>query len=333
MREIEVFYGAGRDVGAWSADYAASLVPSRWPYGLDQLAAGLPTVPAPDEHPGRLRRAWSMLRSDDPAAATGRITWDENVAAGLAPRAGTSRHSGVIWLTDQAAAGMNVGRRVAWLRRFTSLWVLSAAQVVPLRELLGPRGPRVSVVPFGVDAAFFAAQPYPLTPMVLSVGGDRDRDTETLFRALSKVLASAPGTEVVVQTSSVLEPPPGITKVARVSHAELRDLYTRASVVTIATRPNLHVSGMTVSLEAMATGRPVAITGTPGIADYVRDDRTGIVVAPGDADALARATTGLLRDADRAQELGRAGRAFVEAERTTSTLCAGILDAVRRSQA
>ncbi|CAN5331528.1 hypothetical protein BH11ACT1_BH11ACT1_12800 [soil metagenome] len=333
MREIEVLYGVGQDVGAWAADHAVSLVPSRWPYGLDQLAAGLPTALAQGEHPGRLGRAWSMLRSDDAAAETGRITWDENVAAGLAPRAGASRHSGVIWLTDQAAAGKTVGRRVAWLRRFTSLWVLSAAQVVPLRELLGPRGPRVSVVPFGVDAEFFAARAYPLAPLVLSIGGDRDRDTATLFRALSQVLASAPGTEVVVQTSSSLEPPPGIIKVGRLSHADLRELYTRASVVTIATRPNLHVSGMTVSLEAMATGRPVVITGTPGMADYVRDDRTGVVVAPGDADALARETTELLRDVDRAQELGRAGRGFVEAGHTTSTLCAGILDAVRPSRA
>jgi hypothetical protein len=329
VRTIEVVYGAGRDVTAWQADHAASLVPSSWPYGLDKLGRAVPTSWTSATRSGRLRRASSMLHPEATGATHARIAWDENVAADVGPRRGSSRHSGVIWLTDQAAAGKDVGRRIAWLRRFSSLWVLSAAQVAPLRELLGSGGPRVSMVPFGVDAEFFVPAPYPARPLVLSVGGDRDRDTQTLFTALAEVKRAHPDVEVVVQTSATLSPPPGITTLPRVSHAELRALYARASVVTIATRPNLHVSGMTVSLEAMATARPVVITGTPGMADYVADGTTGTVVEPGDAAALARRTTELLLDVDRAQELGRAGRRFVAAERTTDHLCAGILAAVR----
>ncbi|RHA41944.1 glycosyltransferase family 4 protein [Cellulomonas rhizosphaerae] len=335
MADFSVVYPAGRDVESWSRDHVAGKVPSRWPYGLEGLGALAPTRWEPAHERGRARRiaaevaSWLPRGGDDPRARRARLTWDENVARNLTAKRGTSRHSGVIWLTDQAARGVDVRRRTRWLRDFASLWVLSSAQVAPLRELLGDGGAPVRYVPFGVDHEFFAERPAAQAPMVLSVGGDRDRDTETLFRALAQVAAAVPTAEIVVQTASALEPPEGVTKISHVSHAELRELYARASVVTIATRPNLHVSGMTVSLEAMSTARPVVITGTPGMGDYVVDGETGIVVEPGDAGALSAATAALLRDPARADAYGRAGRLQVVAARTTRHLCRNIADAIR----
>ncbi|WP_218683464.1 glycosyltransferase family 4 protein, partial [Microbacterium sp. BF1] len=127
--------------------------------------------------------------------------------------------------------------------------------------------------------------------------------------------------ELIVQTSAS-GAPDGVRVVDRMSHRELRELYATASVVATATRPNLHVSGMTVTLEALATGRPVVNTDTPGMTQYVAEGETGHLVPVGDAEALADRLVGLVDDRDRAERMGVAGRAAVEATFTTAHMCA-----------
>ncbi|WP_236555369.1 glycosyltransferase family 4 protein [Plantibacter sp. T3] len=213
------------------------------------------------------------------------------------------------------------GRLVDVLRRAEALWVLSEAQVEPLRRVLGADGPRVVAVPFGVDAEFFSPRPFPDRPRVVSIGNDRDRDPQTLFRALARVREARPEAEIIVQTSAA-EAPDGIEIVQRMSHRDLRELYETASVVATATRSNLHVSGMTVTLEALATGRPVVNTGTPGMSQYVAEGRTGHLVPVGDAEAMADRLISLLDDPTRAAAMGAAGRRVVEEGFTTQVMCA-----------
>jgi glycosyltransferase involved in cell wall biosynthesis len=109
----------------------------------------------------------------------------------------------------------------------------------------------------------------------------------------------------------------------------MRELYTRAEVVAVAVTPNLHVSGMSVLLEAMACGRPVVATETPGMSEYVADGETGLLVPPGDADALADALSSLLAEPERARELGRAGRRAIESNFTTSQLASRLAGVFR----
>ncbi len=59
----------------------------------------------------------------------------------------------------------------------------------------------------------------------MSVGGDRDRDTATLYAALEHVHGARPDVELVVQTASELDPPAGVTTVAHLPHVALRELY------------------------------------------------------------------------------------------------------------
>lgn len=62
------------------------------------------------------------------------------------------------------------------------------------------------------------------------------------------------------------------------------------------------------ALEWMAAGRPLVASRVGGLPDLVEDGVTGLLVAPGDASALAAALDSLLKDPARAQALGRAGR-------------------------
>lgn len=311
---------AEQSASAWARAHARGEVPSVWPYGLDALrdhaAVQVEELPAPGRV-ARLRSRVGLGPRPRPGLA---LAWDENTAYRmqiLRPR--TRFTTGVIWLTDMAVAGRAPARLVAMLRAATAVWVLSAAQVVPLERLLGPGGPPVFLVPFGIDHEFFAAQPPAPRPRIVSAGNDRDRDPATLYAALTLVLAARADVDVVVQTPSELPPPDGVRLVRRLSHTALRDLYATASVVVTATRPNLHASGMTVALEALATARPAVVSDTPGMRDYV-SPRIGALVPPGEPAALAEALLGMVDDPDRAAELGRQGRIQVERRFTTRTM-------------
>lgn len=77
------------------------------------------------------------------------------------------------------------------------------------------------------------------------------------------------------------------------------------------------------ALEAMAAGRPVISTRVGGVDELVTDGETGLLVAPGDEDALAAALVELARDPERARELGRRGRERQQAEYRADVMADG----------
>lgn len=79
-------------------------------------------------------------------------------------------------------------------------------------------------------------------------------------------------------------------------------------------------------LEAMAAGIPVVATEVGGVPELVLQGATGILVPPGDADALARAITDLCGDPAKARSMGEAGRKRVEEHFSL----AAMLDATER---
>jgi len=62
-----------------------------------------------------------------------------------------------------------------------------------------------------------------------------------------------------------------------------------------------------VLLEAMAYSKPLVASHVGGINDVVVEGRTGLLIPPRDAPALARAVVSLLRDDARRQRIGAAG--------------------------
>ena len=63
--------------------------------------------------------------------------------------------------------------------------------------------------------------------------------------------------------------------------------------------------------ESLAMGQPVIVTDYPGQSDFVRENGCGIVVAPGDAAALALAVAAFVRDPEAAKAMGARGREAV----------------------
>ena len=88
-------------------------------------------------------------------------------------------------------------------------------------------------------------------------------------------------------------------------------------------RRGLDVEGLgIVYLEASASGLPVVAGDSGGAPDAVRDGETGFVVNGRDAGAVADRVATLLADPELAGRMGRAGRAWVEAEWQWDTVAA-----------
>jgi glycosyltransferase involved in cell wall biosynthesis len=78
--------------------------------------------------------------------------------------------------------------------------------------------------------------------------------------------------------------------------------------------PSLREGLPNAILEAMAARKPVIATRVGGIPEAVVDDTTGLLVPPGDPEALANAILTLLQDPRRAETMGAAGRIRAERE-------------------
>lgn len=313
-----------QSVDAWERRHALGEVPSTWPYGLDSLRQYAEVHVAHVADPSRVARLRHRL-IHGAVHEEFALTWDENTAFRMQiadPHRAFA--TGVIWLTDLVRRGASPRHLIDVLRRAASLWVLSEAQVMPLRDVLGPKAPEVYAIPFGVDNEFFAPAPYPEAPRIVSVGNDRDRDAATLFAAFAIVLREIRDVEIFVQSRSELRPPAGVHVLPQMSHTALRELYASATLIVVATHPNLHGSGMTVALEGMAMSRPVICSDTPGMKQYIHEGESGRLVPPGDVSRLADAMIALLREPAAAAQMGRAGRAQVEQGFTTRTMAASL---------
>jgi glycosyltransferase involved in cell wall biosynthesis len=82
--------------------------------------------------------------------------------------------------------------------------------------------------------------------------------------------------------------------------------------------------------EAAASGRAMVTTDVPGCREIVRHERTGLLVPPANAPALADAIERLIRDDELRTRLALAARALAESEFGEPGVVRATLDAYSR---
>jgi len=172
---------------------------------------------------------------------------------------------------------------------------------------------RLHVVGFGVDTRFWTPDADPVSDEVFAIGNDGARDWNTLVRAAHDI----PATVRILTRSAPPRTLPGNVLWGEadwhgqlLSDGEVRDLYRRARAVVVPVRDVPQPSGQSVTLQAMACGRPVVLTRTRGLWDenMLRDGGNVVLVPPGDSAALANAVCQLISIPERATEIGRQAR-------------------------
>jgi glycosyltransferase involved in cell wall biosynthesis len=135
-----------------------------------------------------------------------------------------------------------------------------------------------------------------------------------LLRALAQARLRVPGLALDIAGRGPLEP--ALKAFAR--ELGIEDAVRFLGFVTPVQRaiqdaaiivvPSLGEGFGMVALEAMERARPVIASAVGGLPEIVAHGETGLVVPPGDAEALADAIVTLAGDHERVTAMGRAGR-------------------------
>jgi glycosyltransferase involved in cell wall biosynthesis len=277
------------------------------------------------------RRLLPELRSADVVVAT---TTGTAMALAAWSRAGLLRRPLVGIVAGLLNDPWRRTRRLSTLpllRRMHSI-LYGPGELDGLREL-GLAG-RVHVVPFGVDAGFWAPGDVKPAREVLAIGNDGHRDWETLVAASPHI--SAP-IRVFTRHAPPATLPPNVTWEPAdwysqvLSDEEVRDLYRRAAVVVVPTKDVPQPSGQSVTLQAMASARPVVLSRTRGLwaPAGLRDGDNLVLVPPGDPSELAKSVRLLLDDRARAEAIGKSARESVLADATIDLYAERLLEVCR----
>lgn len=197
---------------------------------------------------------------------------------------------------------------------------------------------KTSYYPFGVDADFWhPGQSTPSHRGILSVGSDPSRDFETLIdadvtddiRIITRLNIQAPVNKPNIEIVR------GNLNASPITDISLRELYQNAKVVVVPLKNVWQPTGCSVTLQAMACGKPVVISRIKGLwdQDILKSGTNCILVPPGDSKALGEALRHLNNDADLCARLGKEARKTVEQHFTISrmeTALEGIIRAQSR---
>jgi len=157
----------------------------------------------------------------------------------------------------------------------------------------------------------------PHTPLrVAAIGNDRDRDWRTLIEAFGNDARY----EVKLATRRRIPASlhaPNVEIASASGIAKQRDLYAWADVIVVPLRHNSHVSGLTVTLEAAAVGKPMIVSDVGGLSDYFPHD-TAAYVPAFDAQAMRQAADRIVADPAAALDCARAAAACLR-ERDLTT--------------
>jgi glycosyltransferase involved in cell wall biosynthesis len=212
-------------------------------------------------------------------------------------------------------------------RRITPLLTVSAAAATDIAREFRVAQSGLRIVPGGVDTRLFRLRPEPRVPGRIVAVSSADSPLKGVS-VLLEAVARMPGdhdVELVVagklarngavaralETLGVEE---RVRFVDGLSDEALARLLASGEVAVV---PSLYEGFSLPAIEAMACGTPLVATRTGGIPEVVgADGSCATLVAPGDAEELAAAISGLLEDPRRRAHMGEAGRRRVHREYT-----------------
>jgi glycosyltransferase involved in cell wall biosynthesis len=209
----------------------------------------------------------------------------------------------------------------AAVRRAAAVVVLVPRTAELLRED-GVAHEKVHVLPSGFDPALFEGPtedrfPEVPRPRVGYVGRFAEQKRpDLLVQAFGRLSGGdRPATLVVVgdgplrhRVEAAVRRSPArdrITLRGFVPHAEVPAVLRSLDLLVL---PSVYEEMGSVLAEAMACGLPVVASDVGGIPDVVQDGETGILVPPGDVEALSKALDGVLGDDELRSRLGATAR-------------------------
>jgi glycosyltransferase involved in cell wall biosynthesis len=101
------------------------------------------------------------------------------------------------------------------------------------------------------------------------------------------------------------------------SSGALRDLYRGARFVVVPLKHVTYAAGVSAIVEAMAMGKAVVASRSPGVGDYLKDGISGRLVAVGDFEALRAAIAELWENPALADRMGSHNRDWAERDLST----------------
>lgn len=191
---------------------------------------------------------------------------------------------------------------------------------------LAPRGADITVIPFGVDCETFSPElrdPSPGRDSV-TIGFIKHLESrygpEQLIRAFAILAKKHRGAQLVMigegsmrqaleELTQELGVADRVTLAGRIPHQEVPSALAGLDIYVM---PSMFKESFGVSaLEASAMELPVVASSTGGVPEVVVHGETGLLVPPGDVDAMAAAIGQLIEDRDMRERMGRQGRKWV----------------------
>ena len=170
------------------------------------------------------------------------------------------------------------------------------------------------------DTAHPLLEQLPKEDFLLFVGDvKRDKGVEVLFHAYAEMNTHVPLVIIGRPIKNFATPvPPNVHIFQSWPHDAIMGAWRRC---TVALAPSLWLEAFgIVAIEAMAMGRPLVASRIGGLSDIVEDEQTGLLVPPGDAQALGAAIQRLLNDADLRERMGNAAKQRVSRFKATTVV-------------
>jgi glycosyltransferase involved in cell wall biosynthesis len=206
---------------------------------------------------------------------------------------------------------------------------------------LGAREERVKLIRYSIDQNFFAPRTDvdPRSNVIMSIGESRSRDYSSLFKAVRglplnlEVAGFGHWYAREKNNSHSGAIPDNVSMLKHLPQTELRNLYASSQFVVIPVHDLVYSAGATASMEAGSMARAVIAFRSRGIADFIVDGETGILVEPGNAKAMRDAIQSLLANPREAKRLGDNARQRILEELNLETYVENIANLLTEHKA